>query len=102
MSRKFSFLVIIENGKPVSQSFVKDDTHLAKEKFNAARADGKEAYLYLLPLEDKRCKSAEQSAASVSKTAEAPKPTVVEAVLETAKSIAKVKKPKDTDESLSI
>lgn len=102
MSRKFSFLVVIEKDKPVSQHFAKEDTHLAKEKFNIARDAGKEAYLYLLPLEDKRCKSTEQSAASTGKVEEAPSPTLTEAVISTAKSIVKAKKPKESDDNLSV
>lgn len=96
MSRKFSFLVVIQNDKPVTEAFVKDDTHIAKEKFNKARDAGKEAYLYLLPLEDKRCKSSEQAAASSGKSqSEEKKPSAVKDFMETAKSVVKPKKADD-------
>lgn len=96
MSRKFSFLVVIQNDKPVAEAFVKDDTHIAKEKFNAARDAGKEAYLYLLPLEDKRCKSTEQSVASSGKApAEEAKSNPVADFMKTAKSVVKPKKADD-------
>jgi hypothetical protein len=65
MSQKFSLVVEIKNDKPIGHAFLKEDAQLAKELFAKLREEGKEAYLFQHPMHDRRCKSSEQTAASV-------------------------------------
>lgn len=97
MAQKFNIIISINNGKPVSQVFNREDAHKAKDAFTELRSQGKEAYLYLLPTEDKSCKSTEQYAASTA--TEAPK-SVVDSIMSEAKSLVKPKKTKTDDLSI--
>lgn len=100
MSLKFSFLVTINNGKQTTETFPRERTHEAKERFNEVRREGKEAYLYIMPLEDKRCKSSEQSRASLAGVKDEPQ-SAVEQFMTTAKTLVKPKRSK-SEADLSI
>jgi hypothetical protein len=71
MSQKFSFVIEIKNGKPVTSTFGRSDAQDAKDCFAKARDAGSEAYLFLQPTEDKRTKSTAQTLASTSSKPEA-------------------------------
>ena len=66
MSQKFSIVIEVKNGKPVTSTFARSDAKDAKACFDKARDAGSEAYLFLSPVEDKRTKSTEQTRASTS------------------------------------
>lgn len=100
MARKFSFLVVVDGDKHTTETFIREDAQKAKDKFHAARDAGKEAYLYLMPLEDKRCKSSEQSAASTG--VPAPEAPIKKAVVDFMSTAKRVGRPRKESADLSI
>lgn len=94
MSQKFSFVVEIKNGKPVGHAFKKEDAQSAKELFSKLRDEGKEAYLFQHPVSDKRCKSAEQTEASMG--------TESKSIAPVADDMEVLEKPKKVEKKNSI
>ena len=92
MAHKFNIVIEVRNNKPVSQVFLREEAHKAKDEFSTLRSQGKEAYLFLCPTEDKSCKSVEQNAASLTK--EQVK-SVAADILSTAKTLVAPKKKKE-------
>ena len=89
-TQKFSIVVEVRNGKPVTTGFNKQDANEALSLFNKLRDESKEAYLFQHPVADKRSKSAEQITATRGNRDE----MTASVVVEEAKPVAKeAKKP---------
>ena len=59
MSKKFSFLIIVEsNGTYSSKVYEKENAQDGLNEFSKVRSQGKEAHFFHFPKADKRCKSA--------------------------------------------
>ena len=58
MSLRFSFLITIDsNGTPSAKIYKKENAQDGLNDFSKVREQGKEAYWFHSPREDKRCKS---------------------------------------------
>ena len=100
MSQKFSIVIEIKNGKPVTSTFGRSEAQDAKDCFAKARDAGSEAYLFLQPTEDKRSKSTEQNAASVSPVEPVTEEKKISEYVSKAKSAFKKKEDKADDLSV--
>jgi hypothetical protein len=60
MSQKFSIVIEVKNGKPVTTGYIKAEANLAIAHFVRLREAGVEAYLFQHPIADRRSKSTEQ------------------------------------------
>ena len=65
MSQKFSIVIEVRDGKPITTGYLKADAQKANEHFIVLRDAGKEAYLFSHPLADRRAKSAAQIKATL-------------------------------------
>ena len=65
MSQKFSIVIEVRDGKPITTGYLKADAQKANEHFVKLRDAEKEAYLFSHPLADRRSKSAAQVTATL-------------------------------------
>lgn len=65
MSQKFSIVIEVRDGKPITTGYLKADAQKANEHFIRLRTEEKEAYLFSHPLADRRSKSAAQVSATL-------------------------------------
>jgi hypothetical protein len=65
MSQKFSIVIEVRDGKPITTGYLKADAQKANEHFVKLRDAEKEAYLFQHPLADRRSKSAAQVSATL-------------------------------------
>jgi len=80
MSQKFSIVIEVRDGKPVTTGYLKADAQKANEHFLRLRNEEKEAYLFQHPLADRRSKSAAQVTATLGNRDAEGKPTSVPSV----------------------
>lgn len=91
MSQKFSIVIEVRDGKPITTGYLKADAQRANEHFLRLRNEEKEAYLFQHPLADRRSKSAAQVTATLGvrdsegKAASVPSVTVKTDIKATAK-----------------
>jgi hypothetical protein len=90
MKRKFSILITIKkDGTPSSTVYDKLNAQRGIDAFVKARADGIEAYLFMSPRADKRCRSEESRKQLTESTGGGNAPVVDEQDVKAAKAIKK-------------
>lgn len=97
MSQKFSLVIEVKkNGDFAPTVYKKEDAGKALQQFQKLRDEGKEAYFFQHPKPDKRCKSAEQIAASAPATGAAATLAKQAAPANTAEAPAEAPKKKNS------